>query len=152
MSYKPLPYMPPLLPWFFRTRLCHRFHLLLILYFVTVCKCHSEAAVYSASVYLESLAFAWLLLAAILFGFPRLTILNYTLQCRCLPWVVSLVAVGSHFVFGFPRWARVGRRSAEGVVGRGRRRRRTSKDRGMPRRGSVIWAQTCIKGKKKERG
>ena len=37
MNHKPLLHMPLLLPWFFRTRLCHQFHLLLILYFVAVC-------------------------------------------------------------------------------------------------------------------
>ena len=38
MSYKSLLHIPPQLRWFFRTRLCHRFHLL-ILYYVVVCKC-----------------------------------------------------------------------------------------------------------------
>ena len=37
MSYKPLFLIPPQLWWFFRMRLCHRFHLLLILYYVLVC-------------------------------------------------------------------------------------------------------------------
>ena len=37
MSYKPLLHIPPQLWWFFRTRLCHRFYLLLILYYVLVC-------------------------------------------------------------------------------------------------------------------
>ena len=37
LSYKPLLYIHPYLSWFFRLRLCHRFHLLFILYFVAVC-------------------------------------------------------------------------------------------------------------------
>ena len=37
LSYKPLLYILLYLSWFFRLRLCHRFHLLLILYYVAVC-------------------------------------------------------------------------------------------------------------------
>ena len=37
LSYKLLLHILPYLSWFFRLRLCHRFHLLLILYFVAVC-------------------------------------------------------------------------------------------------------------------